>query len=94
MLHMVSCQPLQTMPTSFCRNLKDKFITRRKKITQQIDETELNIGYQFMTEEDMTDAGFPQPLVTNWIISSLLCIDEQHHVTLPSHVPRGGRLME
>ena len=39
---------------------EDEFVTRCKRITQQIDETELDIGYSFMTEEDMQEANFPQ----------------------------------
>ena len=33
---------------------------RCKKITQEIDETELDIGYSFMTVEDMENEGYPQ----------------------------------
>jgi len=42
---------------------QEKFKTKRQKITEQIDETELDIGFSFMTEEDMKNANFPQPHV-------------------------------
>lgn len=38
-------------------------MTRCRRITEQIDETELDIEYAFMTEEDMQEEGFPQPPV-------------------------------
>ena len=47
---------------------QDKFVTRCKKITEQIDETELDIGYTFMTEADMEAASFPQPPVLNLLV--------------------------
>ena len=35
-------------------------MTHCKRITEEIDETELDIGYTFMTEEDMENANFPK----------------------------------
>lgn len=43
-----------------CDYAPDKFVRRCKKITQEIDETELDIGYSFMTVEDMENEGYPQ----------------------------------
>lgn len=57
-MFLIKCFVLGTVASQ--HPLKDKFVTKCKKITQEIDETELNIGYAFMTEDDMQAANFPQ----------------------------------
>lgn len=64
--------------------IKDKFVTRCKKITEEIDETELNIGYAFMTEEDMENANFPQFLSISLFVGMLINPKAFH--TQPSEV--------
>jgi len=74
-------------------SLKDKFVTKCKKITQEIDETELDIGYSFMTEDDMVQANFPQSLARQLFISNkmmLFDLNKSSHHTPPI---QGGRSM-
>lgn len=64
-----------------------------KKITQEIDETELDIGYSFMTEDDMVQANFPQSLARQLFISNkmmLFDLNKSSHHTPPI---QGGRSM-
>ena len=74
-------------------SLKDNFVTKCKKITQEIDETELDIGYSFMTEDDMVQANFPQSLARQLFISNkmmLFDLNKSSHHTPPI---QGGRSM-
>lgn len=44
-----------------------QFVRRVRKIYQQIDEQNLETQFEFMSEQDMIDAGIPETLVL-WCI--------------------------
>jgi len=53
----------RTLPPGFDSGLQEKFVRKCRRITEEIDESMLDVEHQFLTVEDMEGMGFSQPLI-------------------------------